>query len=201
VRANFGTTPFLFNVDSYMESTSESIWSNISETSIPNSHRTINDLIWGYLQHHGYTKTAAKFSTGESIGAFVEERAKIRDAIMKGDIARAGSLLESAFPGLLDKHPMVAFDLSCRTFVELVRSSTPATLSSCILYGKKLNAEFSELPLELKAGVKTYVDDLFALIAYPDPTLSPLGWILDVEGREAVAAAVNSMILGTSLCN
>ena len=62
-----------------------------------------------------------------------------------------------------------------------------------IVYGRALEAEFKNDP---RREVKKALQDAFALMAYKDPfTESPLGYLLDVSGREAVADELNSAIL------
>ena len=58
---------------------------------------------------------------------------------------------------------------------------------------------------QFNAGIKSekntkMLQDAFAMLAYPDPWDSPVGWQLEVSEREFVSGALNSAIL-ESQCN
>jgi hypothetical protein len=43
--------------------------------------------------------------------------------------------------------------------------------------------------------IKIWFQDAFAMLAYPDPWDSPVGWQLDADQREVVASSLNSALL------
>jgi Ran-binding protein 9/10 len=68
-------------------------------------------------------------------------------------------------------------------------------LTEAVQYGQQLRMDY---PSDDNAGDKQYLDDIFSLVAYPDPRSSVHGHHLDASGRVAVADDLNSAILGIS---
>lgn len=69
-------------------------------------------------------------------------------------------------------------------------------LTEAVQYGQQLRADY---PSDENGGDKKLLDDIFSLVAYPDPKRSVHGHYLDPEGRVAVAEELNSAILGMLL--
>lgn len=69
-------------------------------------------------------------------------------------------------------------------------------LSAVIGYGQELQIEFGGDP---RQQIKKQLQDLFAIIAYPNPADSPIGGLLDQSGRVQIAEEVNGAILGEFL--
>lgn len=69
-------------------------------------------------------------------------------------------------------------------------------LTEAVQYGQQLRMDY---PSDENAGDKQYLDDIFSLVAYPDPKSSVHGHHLDASGRIAVADDLNSAILGKTL--
>jgi hypothetical protein len=66
-------------------------------------------------------------------------------------------------------------------------------MEETLLYGQHLQAEFKDDP---RREVKKALDDVFSLMAYPDPSNSKeVSYLLDPSGRVAVAEELNSAIL------
>lgn len=70
-------------------------------------------------------------------------------------------------------------------------------LTEAVQYGQQLRMDY---PSEEHGGDKQYLDDIFSLVAYPDPRSSVHGHHLDASGRVAVADDLNSAILGMKFC-
>lgn len=68
-------------------------------------------------------------------------------------------------------------------------------LTEAVQYGQQLSMDF---PSDENGGDKKMLDDIFSLVAYPDPKRSVHGHYLDPAGRLAVAEELNSAILGES---
>ena len=62
-----------------------------------------------------------------------------------------------------------------------------------ISYGQQLQTDYQ---LEERKEYKKTLDDIFSLVAYPDPQSSVHGHLLDPSGRVSVAEELNSAILG-----
>lgn len=69
-------------------------------------------------------------------------------------------------------------------------------LTEAVQYGQQLRMDY---PGDEHGGNKRMLDDIFSLVAYPDPRRSVHGHYLDPAGRVAVAEELNSAILGASL--
>ena len=81
--------------------------------------------------------------------------------------------------------------------------SNPERFNRLIVFGRQLQAMLQDL--ETSQGVKTdkntkMLQDAFALLAYPNPWESPVGWQLESTEREFVSSSLNSAIL-ESQCN
>lgn len=66
-------------------------------------------------------------------------------------------------------------------------------LTEAVQYGQQLRMDY---PGDEGGGDKKMLDDIFSLVAYPDPKRSVHGHYLDPSGRTAVAEELNSAILG-----
>lgn len=67
-------------------------------------------------------------------------------------------------------------------------------LTEAVQYGQQLRMDY---PGDEGGGDKKILDDIFSLVAYPDPKRSVHGHYLDPSGRAIVAEELNSAILGT----
>jgi hypothetical protein len=65
-------------------------------------------------------------------------------------------------------------------------------LTEAVQYGQQLRLDY---PSDDNGGDKKLLDDIFSLVAYPDPKRSVHGHYLDPSGRVAVAEELNSAIL------
>lgn len=66
-------------------------------------------------------------------------------------------------------------------------------LKEAVQYGQQLRMDY---PSDENGGDKKMLDDIFSLVAYPDPKRAVHGHYLDPAGRVAVAEELNSAILG-----
>lgn len=66
-------------------------------------------------------------------------------------------------------------------------------LTEAVQYGQQLRMDY---PDDERGGDKKMLDDIFSLVAYPDPKRSVHGHYLDPAGRVIVAEELNSAILG-----
>lgn len=69
-------------------------------------------------------------------------------------------------------------------------------LKEAVKYGQQLHNDY---PTNERGGDKKMLDDIFSLVAYPDPKQSVHGHYLDPAGRSVVAEELNSAILGEPL--
>jgi len=80
-------------------------------------------------------------------------------------------------------------------------TANPDKFQQLIIFGQKVKAMLVDL--EQVSGIKNdtnnkMLEDAFALLAYPNPWESPVGWQLAASEREHVSAALNSTLLEDS---
>ncbi|KAF2100879.1 SPRY-domain-containing protein, partial [Rhizodiscina lignyota] len=150
VRANFGQTPFVFDIDSLVQRERLAIEEEVRKTSVstispaPMSENSlIQKLVAQYLAMDGYVETARAFaaevrteSKALSNGGVPSppiadlepeedqhavNRQRIRAAILQGDIDHALKLMEHKYPSVLKENENIDFKLKCRKYVEMIR--------------------------------------------------------------------------------
>ncbi|GAB7341786.1 hypothetical protein MBLNU457_g0116t2 [Dothideomycetes sp. NU457] len=157
VRVNLGQSPFVFDIDSYVENERRSIMAEIDSTDVSKSSihptldetETIQELISQYLNHEGYVEAAKQFSQdvqsqrqslfgGETAKLLDPQddvdalnRQKIRLAILEGDMDKAFKYLHAYYPHVLEaeENRDVYFRLRCRKFIEMIRRSYEGSMS------------------------------------------------------------------------
>ncbi|THW69681.1 SPRY-domain-containing protein [Aureobasidium pullulans] len=147
LRVNFGSDPFVYDIDSMMERQRDRVKEDINKTSV-NTLDTAHDetlliqeLIAQYLAHDGYVETARAFNKevrderkplhldGDTVSLFdpsqdihAINRQKIRAAILEGDIDKALKCTTTYYPHVLerDENRDIYFKLRCRKFIEMM---------------------------------------------------------------------------------
>ncbi|KAF2753113.1 SPRY-domain-containing protein [Pseudovirgaria hyperparasitica] len=148
LKANFGQTPFLYDIDSMMRSEKLIIQRQISAASIKSlsvnpsetEQTLVQRLIMQYLAHDGYVETAQAFAqeitnenraltgqappydwlvTEEDVHAV--NRQKIRSAILEGNIDKALKLTKTFYPAVLEDNETIEFQLKRRKFIEMMK--------------------------------------------------------------------------------
>ena len=76
--------------------------------------------------------------------------------------------------------------------------SNPVRFDRLIAFGRQLQGMLQEM--ETTRGIKSdkntkMLQDAFAMLAYPNPWDSPVGWQLEASEREFVSGSLNSAIL------
>ncbi|KAI5198805.1 SPRY-domain-containing protein [Aureobasidium subglaciale] len=147
LRVNFGSDPFVFDIDSMMERQRNRVKEDINKTSADtldiNHDETllVQELVAQYLAHDGYTETARAFHRevqeerkplhldGDGVSLFdpsqdihALSRQHIRSAILEGNIDTALSWMTALYPHVLkrDENRDVYFKLRCRKFIEMI---------------------------------------------------------------------------------
>lgn len=143
---NFGQDlirkPFKGNYEDILDDVTSNLYSSILSTRILEDAGTkdiregdaveqgiIGQLVFDYLNHHGYWETATAVAEDILSGkASVSESSKeeslalcaVTDFVMAGDIDKAIESAEDLCPGVLEKNHAVAFRLRCQKFCEMV---------------------------------------------------------------------------------
>ncbi|KAH9331513.1 hypothetical protein KI387_003621, partial [Taxus chinensis] len=209
VEVNFGQRSFAYDIEQLVQEERDKLQSTIENVSLPLSisHR----IVRSYLMHYGYQDTLKSFDTAsgntfppvifspqemgnESLNEesyALEHRKLLRKLIRSGDIDSALSKLREWYPRLLqDDMSTICFLLHCQKFIELVTESR-----------SEAAINYARLELQKFYGINTLEDllkDAVALLAYEDPKHSDLGYLLSLTQREAVADAINAMVLSTN---
>uniref|UniRef100_A0A8B9LF94 GID complex subunit 8 homolog a (S. cerevisiae) n=1 Tax=Astyanax mexicanus TaxID=7994 RepID=A0A8B9LF94_ASTMX len=144
----------------------------------------MNRLIMNYLVTEGFKEAAEKFRMESGIEPSVDldsldERIKIREMILKGQIQEAISLINSLHPELLDTNRYLYFHLQQQHLIELIRlRETEAALE----FAQSQLAEQGEESRECL----TEMERTLALLAFDNPEESPFGDLLNMMQRQKV---------------
>eukprot|EP00732_Lithocolla_globosa_P004512 Lithocolla_globosa_v1_NODE_4192_length_1490_cov_10.960279.p2 type:complete len:123 gc:universal NODE_4192_length_1490_cov_10.960279:489-121(-) len=65
-------------------------------------------------------------------------------------------------------------------------------LQKALMYGQSLQDQYGE---RISEEQRAHLEETFSLLAYPDPFQSPVSSLVETQGRETVASALNSAIL------
>ncbi|KAH9500555.1 Glucose-induced degradation complex subunit [Bulinus truncatus] len=159
------------------------------------SRADMNKLIMNYLVTEGFKEAAEKFSIESGVSPSVnldslDDRIRIRQAILDGRIMDAIALINSLYPELLDNDRYLFFRLQQQQLIELIKSKD---LEKALNYAQcKLAERVEENPNVLPELEKT-----LALLAFENPESSPFGDLLHPSQRQKVAIEVNAAILET----
>uniref|UniRef100_A0A182NAM8 CTLH domain-containing protein n=1 Tax=Anopheles dirus TaxID=7168 RepID=A0A182NAM8_9DIPT len=162
-------------------------------TSYPQQKENINQLIANYLAGAGYKEAADMFTKESGVRptpdySSYQDRDTIMATIRNGDPLEAIRLLNHHFPGLLEAQRFVKFQLLQLHLLELIREGT---IEHAIDFAQTLPLEIDEHSPEVQREIQSTM----ALLAFDNPSTSPLGILLDQGQREKVARAVNVSIL------
>ncbi|KAK1337090.1 hypothetical protein QTO34_001712 [Cnephaeus nilssonii] len=144
----------------------------------------MNRLIMNYLVTEGFKEAAEKFRMESGIEPSVDletldERIKIREMILKGQIQEAIALINSLHPELLDTNRYLYFHLQQQHLIELIRQrETEAALE----FAQTQLAEQGEESRECL----TEMERTLALLAFDNPEDSPFGDLLNMMQRQKV---------------
>ncbi|KAI9758716.1 MAG: hypothetical protein M4579_002891 [Chaenotheca gracillima] len=154
IRANFGQSPFVFDIDGMMATEKQAIQAEINATSTANLYPPLDEtslvqaLVAHFLAHDGYIETARAFSSevraeSEALGDDKEpmfagfeakedmeavNRQRIRLAILEGDIEKAFKYTMAYYPHVLKDNEQIYFRLCCRKFIEMIRQCSELQL-------------------------------------------------------------------------
>ncbi|KAG7262168.1 hypothetical protein CRUP_003830 [Coryphaenoides rupestris] len=155
----------------------------------------MNRLIMNYLVTEGFKEAAEKFRMESGIEPSVDldsldERIKIREMLLKGQIQEAIALINSLHPELLDTNRYLYFHLQQQHLIELIRSrETEAALE----FAQSQLAEQGEESRECL----TEMERTLALLAFDNPEDFPVRRPAehDAETEGEVWSEVNQSVL------
>lgn len=132
VDANFGQSPFVFDIEDMLKELRESTKATIYKFPLPDDqgdwNAILNKMVSTYLVHHGYSQTAESFAkaTEQNLNeelSSIKTRQKILRLVMSGRMGLAIEHTLRSYPGLLEANQNLMFMLKCRQFVEMVNGS------------------------------------------------------------------------------
>jgi len=133
--------------------------------------------------------TGQSSSSGSAVQKALEDRARIRQLVLEGQVDAAFTSLKERFPKVLEKYPSVTFHLHRQKFIELVKEGAEM---EGVQYARQYLAPYR--------GTSALYDnalcEVLAVMEYEDPGESPeLEHLMGFHQREAVADVINAGVL------
>ncbi|KAF7275873.1 hypothetical protein GWI33_011186 [Rhynchophorus ferrugineus] len=152
----------------------------------------MNKLIMNYLVT-GFKEAAEKFQQESGITPTVnlhslDDRMRIRDAIINGRIEEATTLINQLHSELLDNDRYLYFHLQQLHLIELIKSNR---VEEALAFAQNHLSEAGEED----PGVLNEIERTIALLAFEDPSNSPFADLLSPSHRQKIASDVNAAIL------
>ncbi|KAG5883111.1 hypothetical protein JTB14_004645 [Gonioctena quinquepunctata] len=153
----------------------------------------MNKLIMNYLVTEGFKEAAEKFQQESGVIPTVElhsldDRIRIRDAIMTGKIQEATALINQLHPEMLDNDRHLYFHLQQLHLIELIRNNR---IEEALAFAQSHLSEAGEED----PSVLSELERTVALLAFEEPLTCPFGDLLAPSHRQKVASEVNAAIL------
>ncbi|XP_070536267.1 ran-binding protein 9-like [Ptychodera flava] len=132
VDANFGQSPFVFDITDMMKEMRARTRSTIEKFPVADSkgewQTTLQRVVSTYLVHHGYCATAESFArnTGQSFDeelTSIKNRQRIQKLVLAGRMGEAIETTKTLYPGLLERNSNLLFMLKVRQFIEMVNGT------------------------------------------------------------------------------
>lgn len=169
VEANFGTQPFVYDIEEDMKALRLRITASIVNHPVKyiECQTTINKLILSWLIHNGYCSTAEVFSSAtrqefkENVQP-IKQRLKIQQLVLSGKINEAIQLTNRLYPEVLSTDLDLLFALKCRQFVEMIYDAETANCSNGSITGDCNGNSKDKMELDEDDGEE--MDDPLALI-------------------------------------
>lgn len=153
----------------------------------------MNKLIMDYLVREGYKEAAEKFEEESGVKFTpeiekLEEKTKIRDAILVGNIKSAITLINELYPDMLDKNRLLLFNLQLQQLIELIREGK---IQEALSFAQTNLSEISEDNPECLPNLER----VLSLLVFEKPEKSPFGDLLKPPQRHKIWSAVNTVFM------
>lgn len=147
-----------------------------------------------YLVTEGFKEAADKFRAESGVEpcsdlSTLDDRIKVREAVLSGNIQVAIALVNELYPELLDSDRLLCFHLQQQHLIELIRSKDVA---AALDFAQTHLAEKSEDC----ADIRSQLEQTLALLAFEDPESSPFGELMHISQREG-SVRVECFITGS----
>jgi hypothetical protein len=101
-------------------------------------------------------------------------------------VDEAAAAAEELTPGVLASHPNINFQMHCQRLIELLRVSSHTTdLAGLVAPLSKL----ADTPAD-----HALLQEVLALLVFPEPASSPLAHLMDLERRQELAAELTAAV-------
>ncbi len=203
ITVNFGDDlerrPFKGDYEGILEGVMSKLYKQVFSTRMPSPQGPMKiehsdvmaELVFDYLQHHGYWETAqvfgedalqGKHAISEAIRQESSALSNVTEFIMTGDSAQAMDAAEALCPGVLGRNESITFSLKCQILCEMIQAKKD---DDAMKYGRD----------ELMKSCKTVedralLDKVLTLFAYNEPSSSPYGYMLETSYKTELAAAL-----------
>lgn len=153
----------------------------------------MNKLIMNFLVTEGYVDAAEKFQLESGtepdmdLGT-ITDRVAVRKALQNGNVEDAIEKVNDLNPEILDMNPQLFFHLQQQRLIELIRNGK---LEEALEFAQEELAPRGE---ENRVFLEE-VERTVALLAFEDPSTSPIGDFLDISQRQKTASELNAAIL------
>ncbi|XP_030751165.1 glucose-induced degradation protein 8-B homolog [Sitophilus oryzae] len=175
------------------EITTKEDWIKLLEDNDAVGRSNMNKLIMNYLVTEGFKEAAEKFQQESGVAPTVnlhslDDRMRIRDAIMNGRIEEATTLINQLHSELLDNDRYLYFHLQQLHLIELIKSNR---VEEALAFAQSHLSEAGEED----PCVLNEIERTIALLAFEDPLNSPFADLLAPSHRQKIASDVNAAIL------
>jgi len=230
VEVNFGQKRFVFDFESHVQSLRQKTLKQVSGFPVNDSNGhfqvMLRKIISGYLEHEGYTETAASFAKATGSGDLKmteseksrNSRRKLQSMILEGRISDAIDQIDEDFPNLLETNHEIHFELKYRQMLEIMagtegeiskyaENSSDSSLGICggknaavedfITKGRELNEFVHALPSEFQQAKLEQIRKASELLIDKDPLHGTNADLFAESHREQVASGLSAAILSS----
>lgn len=153
----------------------------------------MNRLVMNYLVTEGFKEAADKFRVESGIEpctdlSQLDNRIKIREAVLGGQIQVAVAMINDLYPELLDNNRLLCFHLQQQHLIELIRDKD---ITGALEFAQTHLAEKGEE----NSDIRHQLEQTLALLAFEEPETSPFGDLMHVSQRQKVACELNAALL------
>ncbi|KAH7484526.1 hypothetical protein PRIC1_003836 [Phytophthora ramorum] len=157
------------------------------------SKESMHRLVMDYLVGKGYREVAEAFWRDSATKPHVDlqsvqERMSVQQLLLKGQIQKARGKLASIDPEFLEKNSGMDFLLAKQELIELIKAHN---IEEALQFAIKNLAPFGQKSPQFLHEIERTM----SVIAFKNPSDSPLGHLLEQTQRRRVADEVNSAIL------
>eukprot|EP00472_Partenskyella_glossopodia_P011423 CAMPEP_0197526364 /NCGR_PEP_ID=MMETSP1318-20131121/17560_1 /TAXON_ID=552666 /ORGANISM="Partenskyella glossopodia, Strain RCC365" /LENGTH=269 /DNA_ID=CAMNT_0043080503 /DNA_START=191 /DNA_END=1000 /DNA_ORIENTATION=+ len=173
-------------------------WKRILEKQTP-PRKVIDAIVMNYLIVNGEKDVAMAFVKDSGQKPLVplssiQNRMDVRNLVFQGDIPKVIEKVNCLNPSILESEPRLYFMLQQQHLIELIRQG-PDKISESLSFARRELAPMAAANEEFLEEM----EQVMALLAFPEPSKSAVGHLLSHEQRQKVVSALNTAIL-TSQC-